>query len=289
MKQRTLFLTPALLYIALFLCVPFMYLLYLSFLDKNYLYGGPPLAGLRNYGEAFSNPIYRESILNTFRVGALVTLATLVVGFPVAYIIHVSGKAWSTILTVVTILPLFVSVVVRGFGWMILLGREGPVNRMLQWTGVIDGSMQILYTQAAVVIALTHLLLPFMILPVLASLRAMDKSVIDAALVLGSRRRDVFLRVIIPLCSPGFFVGSLLVFLHVLAAFVLPAMVGSINIKLIATLIYQQVMVAGNVPMGAALAVILFVFTMLVFGLLGAVRKRLSFESRPAQAAGGAS
>jgi putative spermidine/putrescine transport system permease protein len=75
----------------------------------------------------------------------------------------------------------------------------------------------------------------------------------------------------------------------VLAAFVLPAMVGSINIKLIATLIYQQVMVAGNVPMGAALAVILFVFTMLVFGLLGAVRKRLSFESRPAQAAGGAS
>ena len=286
MKQRALFLAPALLYIALFLFLPFVYLLWLSLLDKNYLYGGPARPGLHNYAEIFRNPIYRESIVNSFRVGATVTLVTLVVGFPVAYLISVSGKLMSTLLTVVTVLPLFVSVVVRAFGWIIVFGREGPVNALLRWTGLIDGSMQILYTQTAVVIALTHLLLPFMVLPVLTSLRAIDKRIVDAAMVLGSRRRDVFAHVIIPLCAPGFVVGSLLVFLHVLATFVLPAMVGTINMKLIATLIYQQVMVAGNVPMGAALAIVLFAVTMLIFALIGTTRKRLSFESRPLEAAG---
>ncbi|MBV7482958.1 ABC transporter permease [Bordetella sp. BOR01] len=286
MKQRVLFLSPALLFITLLLFVPFLYLLYLSFMDKDYLYGGPPLASFANYVEAFSNPVYWESIVNTFRIGATVTLATLIIGFPVAYIISVSGKTLATVLTVVTILPLFVSVVVRGFGWIIVFGREGPLNALLQWAGLIDAPVQVLYTETAVIIALTHLLLPFMVLPLLASLKAIDKSVIDAAMVLGSRRRDVFLRVIIPLCSPGFVVGSLLVFLHVLATFVLPAMLGSINIKMIATMIYQQVMIAGNVPAGAALAVILFTFTMLIFGLMGVIRNRISFDSKPQ--AGGA-
>ncbi|GAA5237140.1 ABC transporter permease [Verticiella sediminum] len=281
MKQRVLFLSPALLFITLLLFVPFVYLLYLSFMDQDYLYGGPALPSFDNYVEAFSNPVYRESIVNTFRIGITVTVATLVIGFPVAYIISVSGKALATVLTVVTVLPLFVSVVVRGFGWIIVFGREGPLNSLLLWSGLIDEPIQVLYTEAAVVIALTHLLLPFMILPVLASLRDIDKRIIDAAMVLGSRRRDVFLHVIIPLCTPGFVVGSLLVFLHVLATFVLPAMLGSINIKMIATMIYQQVMIAGNVPAGAALAVVLFTFTMLVFGLIGAIRNRLNFDASP--------
>ena len=100
-------------------------------------------------------------------------------------------------------------------------------------------------------------------------------------MVLGSRRRDVFLHVIIPLCAPGFVVGSLLVFLHVLATFVLPAMLGSINIKMIATLIYQQVMIVGNVPAGAALAVILFVFTMLIFGFDRRAQEPPEFRFQP--------
>jgi putative spermidine/putrescine transport system permease protein len=286
MKHRALFLSPALLFVSLMLFVPFVYLLYLSFMDQDYLYGAPAQASFANYVEVFSNPVYRESIVNTFRIGATVTVATLIIGFPVAYIMSVSGKTLSTILTVVTMLPLFVSVVVRGFGWIIVFGREGPLNTLLQWGGLIDSPIQVLYTETAVVIALTHLLLPFMVLPVLASLRAIDKSVIDAAMVLGSRRRDLFVQVIIPLCLPGFIVGSLLVFLHVLATFVLPAMLGSINIKMIATMIYQQVMIVGNVPAGAALAVVLFVFTMLTFGLIGAIRNRLSFDASPRQGEG---
>lgn len=284
MKQRVLFLSPALLFITLLLFVPFLYLLYLSFMDKDYLYGGPALPGFHNYTEILRNPVYWESIINSFRIAATVTVTTLVIGFPIAYIISISGKALSTVLTVVTILPLFVSVVVRGFGWIIVLGREGPLNAVLRWAGLIDASVQVLYTQTAVIIALTHLLLPFMVLPVLASLRAIDKSIVAAALVLGSRRRDVFLHVIIPLCFPGLVVGSLLVFLHVLATFVLPAMVGSVNIKMIATMIYQQVMVAGNVPEGAALAVVLFVFTTLFFALIGVIRNKLSVDAKPPMA-----
>lgn len=289
MKQGVLFLTPALLFITLLLFVPFAYLLYLSFMDADYLYGGPALPSVDNYVEAFSNPIYLESIFNTFRIGATVTVATLIIGFPVAYIISVAGKTLAATLTVVTVLPLFVSVVVRGFGWIIVFGREGPFNALLLWLGLVDEPVQVLYTESAVVIALAHLLLPFMVLPVLASLRAIDKTVIDAAMVLGSRRRDVFLRVIIPLCAPGFVVGSLLVFLHVLATFVLPAMLGSINIKMIATLIYQQVMIVGNVPAGAALAVILFTVTMLIFVLIGAIKSRLTFEAKPLGNEGSAS
>jgi ABC-type spermidine/putrescine transport system, permease component I len=283
MKQRALFLSPALGFIALALFVPFAYLLFLSFMGEGYLYGEPTEATLDNYAEAFRNPVYWESIVNTFRIGALVTLATLVIGFPVAYIISVSGKTWAALLTVVTVLPLFVSVVVRGFGWIIVFGREGPLNSLLRWLGLIDEPMQVLYTESAVIIGLTHLLLPFMVLPVLASLRAIDKNIIDASMVLGSRKWDVFLHIIIPLCAPGFVVGSLLVFLHVLATFVLPAMLGSINIKMIATLIYQQVMIIGNVPAGAALAVILFVFTMLVFGLIAAIKAHLNFDAKPLQ------
>lgn len=288
MNQRSIQLFPALVYVVLFLVVPFFYLLWLSLLDKDYLYGGSASAGIHNYIEAFSNPVYRESIVNSFRLGAIVTLITLAIGFPIAYIMSVSGRLMATVLSIVTILPLFVSVVVRGFGWLIVFGREGPVNQLLQRLGVIDSSVQILYTQGAVVVALTHLLLPFMILPILASLKAIDRTVIDAAKVLGSRRHDVFIRVIIPLCAPGIIVGSLLVFLHVLASFVLPAMVGSINIKLIATMIYQQVMVAGNIPMGATLAVILFVVTIAIFASIGALKRRVKFDGKPAEVAGGA-
>jgi putative spermidine/putrescine transport system permease protein len=288
MNQRSIQLLPALAYVVLFLFLPFLYLLWLSLLDKDYLYGGAASAGIHNYIEAFSNPVYRESIVNSFRLGAIVTMITLVIGFPIAYIMSVSGKLMATVLSIVTILPLFVSVVVRGFGWLIVFGREGPVNQLLLGLGLIDRSVQILYTQGAVVVALTHLLLPFMILPVLASLKAIDRTVIDAAKVLGSRRHDLFIRVIIPLCAPGVVVGSLLVFLHVLASFVLPAMVGTINIKLIATMIYQQVMVAGNIPMGATLAVILFVVTIAIFASIGALKRRLRFDGKPAEAAGGA-
>src|SRR5690606_39246885 len=95
MKQRVLFLSPALLFITLFLFVPFVYLLYLSFMGEDYVYGGTDMVGFDNYIEVFRNPVYWESILNTFRIGATVTLFTLVIGFPVAYIISVSGQFWA--------------------------------------------------------------------------------------------------------------------------------------------------------------------------------------------------
>ena len=110
---------------------------------------------------------------------------------------------------------------VRGFGWIIVFGR-GARQRALLWTGLVSQPIQVLHTESAVIIALTHLLLPFMILPVLASLRAIDKSIIDAAMVLGSRRRDVFLHVIIPPARPGSWLARCWIFLHVLATFVLP-------------------------------------------------------------------
>jgi putative spermidine/putrescine transport system permease protein len=270
-------LTPALLYVLALLAVPFLLLLYVSFHESDPVTGYGTAYTLRNYAQLVSSPVYFSSLIGTARLGAVVTLLALLLGYPVAYFIARSRSRFVPLATAVVVVPLFVSVVVRSFGWMVLLGREGTVNALLLALGISSEPYQLLYTEGAVAIGLVHILIPLMILPIASVLRGIDTALDDAARSLGASNWRVFWTIVFPLSLPGVAAGSVLVFSHVIAAFVLPALIGSERVKLVATMIYQQVMVVGNVPLGAALAVVMVIVT---FALIG-VAQLLSARLRP--------
>lgn len=252
---------PAGLFISLFLIVPCLVLLYLSFQA-----GHTPHFSLANYAAIFSSVVYRNSLLHTLYLGVAVTAITLIVGYPIAFFIARSRSRFVPIVTGAIVLPLFVSVVVRGFGWMILLGRTGPISALLTATGLASPSFQILYTESAVAIGLIQIEAPLMILPIASVLHGADAAIEEAALSLGASRLAVLRTVILPLSLPGIAVGCVLVLAHVIAAFVLPALLASSSATLASTMIYQQVLVTGNAGLGAALAIVLVAATFLLLG-----------------------
>lgn len=256
---------PAALFTLLLLGIPSLVLLVLSVAEYRPP-GGVILAlSLANYARIFRDPFYLEVALNTLRVGAIVTLAALVFGYPIAYFLARSRSRLAAMMTGLVIAPLFVSVVIRSFGWMVLLARQGIVNSALLGLGFLHTRQQFLFTDAAVVIGLVHILSPFMILPITAVLRGIDPAIEEAARNLGAGDLAVMRWIVLPLSLPGVVAGATLVYAMTISAFILPAMLGSIETKLMATLLYQQVLVIADIPMGAALAVGLVAMTLLMF------------------------
>lgn len=267
---------PAALYVVALLLLPGILLVWLSFHEHDPVRGYKDALTLHNYVQLVSTSVYVDSLLGTFRFAAIVTLLSLVLGYPVAYFLARSGSYFVPLATAVVVIPLFVSVVVRSFGWLVLLGREGTINNLLVAMGVVSEPVQLLYTEGAVAMGLVHILVPLMILPVASVLRGIDRSLDDAARSLGASNARVFLTVVLPLSLPGVAAGTTLVFAHVIAAFVLPALIGSDRVKLMATMIYQQVMVVGNVPLGAALGVVMVVVTFALIALAQVISRRFT-------------
>lgn len=267
---------PAVLYVCAFLAVPFALLIYLSVQDSDPFTAPHASFTLRHYGAIFSSAIYYESLIGTVWLGIMVTSLTLLIGYPVAYFLAQSGSRFVPLATAVVILPLFVSVVVRSFGWMVLLGRQGLINDLLRAWGLAERPIQLLYTPGAVAVGLIHILAPLMILPIASVLRGIDPALREAARNLGASDARVFWTVTVPLSLPGVAAGSVLVLAHVIAAFVLPALIGSDRVRLMATMIYQQVMVANNIPLGSALAVVMVVATLLLLAAAQAASRRLN-------------
>ncbi|MBK8740508.1 MAG: ABC transporter permease [Betaproteobacteria bacterium] len=266
---------PATLYVIALLVLPFLMLVYLSFHQSDPVLGHKVGFTLHNYAQLFDSPVYFDSMVGTVRLGLVVTVCSLLLGYPIAWFLARSGSHFVPLATAVVVVPLFVSVVVRSFGWMVLLGREGTVNTVLLGLEVIGEPVQFLYTEGAVTVGLVHILVPLMILPIASVLRGIDSALDDAARSLGASGSRAFWTVVFPLSLPGVGAGSVLVFSHVIAAFVLPALIGSERVKLVATMIYQQVMVIGNVPLGAALGVVMVIATFALIGLAQVLSKRL--------------
>jgi putative spermidine/putrescine transport system permease protein len=265
---------PASLLVVALLLLPFLFLAWISLQSADPLMVEHTEWTFRHYRKVLTDGLYLDALLGTLQLGLVVTLATLLLGYPVAVFIAQSGSRFTTFAMAVVVLPLFVSVVVRSFGWMVLLGRQGTVNRALMALGITDQPMQLLYTPGAVTIGLVHILAPLMILPIASVLRGLDPALPEAARNLGASRLKVFLTVTLPLSLPGIAAGCVLVLAHVIAAFVLPAMIGSDRVRLTATMIYQQVMVANNLPLGAALAVVMVAATFLLIGAAHRLSRR---------------
>lgn len=259
---------PAAVVVIVLLVVPSTTLFLLSFVRFEPLRGIVYTFTLENYLAIARSSLYLQVTLHTLRMAGLVTLACLVLGYPIAYFMARSKSRLAALCAALVVAPLFVSVVIRGFGWMVLLAREGVVNQALVAVGVFAERQQFLYTDPAVLIGLVHILSPFMILPIASVLRGVEPALEEAALNLGATRWGVFRFVVLPLSVPGIMAGAILVYSHAIAAFVLPAMLGSIQTKLMATMLYQQVLVAGNLPFGAALATVLVATTFLLLALV---------------------
>ncbi len=247
---------PAILLCAVMLLVPLLLTVILSF--NVYDADAGPQAGtftLEHYRAVVSDPWYYAIFWRTFWISGLVTLICIVVGAPEAYILNRMKKPWRSIMLLVVLAPLMISVVVRAFGWSMLLGPEGLVNGVLGAFGI--GPLKMLYTETAIVIALVHVMLPFMVIPVWTSLQKIDPGVVNAALSLGASPFTAVRRIVLPQIMPGILSGSLIVFGLSASSFAIPGLLGGRRLKMMATLIYDEYLHELNWPLGAAIALLL--------------------------------
>lgn len=262
------------------LAMPIAMLVAMSFWTQVYLDFDRTFT-INNYIEFFQKPIYPKILWKSIRISATVTLATVLLAYPMAYFIafrvHTNKLVWLILITV----PFWTSYLLRVFAWKIVLGFNGVVNSGLIALGLIEQPLEfLLYNPTAVVITLAHAWAPFAILPIYVSLEKIDRSLLEASRDLGEGAFMTFLRVTLPLSLPGVIAASLLVFIPTVGDYVTPTLVGGPRGIMIGNIIASQFGKALNWPMGAALSVVsMFTITLLVCAFLWfihGVRKRVA-------------
>jgi putative spermidine/putrescine transport system permease protein len=250
---------PALLLLSALFVLPVLILLSRSFLD--------PQPGLQNYAELLSSSSYRTILFNTFIVSTTVTLVTLAVGFPVAWLLAVVSRFWAMAVFAVILLSMWTNLLTRTFAWMILLQSTGVINRALIALGVIVTPLALTNNLIGVTIGMTYIMFPFIVLPLYATMKAMDPAVLRAASLCGASRLQCFLHVFLPNCASGIVAGCLMVFVMSLGYFVTPVLLGGPSYMMLAELIVQLIQSMLNWGLGAAAAFILFAATLALYAL----------------------
>ena len=232
----------------------------LSFYDWGQYKGIQPAFLLKNWLEVFGDPYFHEMFLRTFRISLLVTLLAAAFGAPEAYVLHRMSNPWKGVFLLVILGPLLISVVARTLGWALLFGGgTGVINKALLGLSIIDAPIPFMFTETGVVIALTHVLMPFMVLSVWAALQRLDPQVESAAVSLGASQATVMRRIVLPQVMPGVLSGAIIVFALAASAFATPAIIGGRRLKVASTLAYDEFLNTLNWPLGAAVAVLLLV------------------------------
>lgn len=230
-----------------------------------------PTLGFDNYVWALTNPNNVGVIARTFGNALLATVICLALSYPYAYLMTIVSARARTVLVVIALIPFWTSLMIRTFAWIVLLQDGGVVNTMLSWIGV--GPLELLRTNTGVIIGLSHVLMPFMVLPLYAVMSGIDLRLVTAARSLGARPSVAFLKIFVPLSIPGVAAGSLLVFIQALGFYVTPALLGSPSDSMLAQSIYAQVSGLLEWGRGGALGVILLVITVLLLGIIGLIAK----------------
>lgn len=263
-------LSPGLAVLVVFLIVPLAMIVVISVFTYSPTRIWVPFLTAENYGKFF-HPYYLGVTWTTVKVGLLTTLACAVLGYPLAYVLARMRSRWLGLCLFLLVTPLMVSSVIRIFGWLVILGKKGIVNAALGAAGL--GGLDLLHNVTAVVIGLTELLLPFMVLPLMASIENIPRAVEEAARNLGANPLQLFRRVLLPLSLPGLVSGSLLVYSVAISALVTPALMGGRKVRMLGNLVYDEVLTSLNWPFAASIAVVLLVFTGAVMvGYLKALR-----------------
>ncbi|MTH66675.1 ABC transporter permease [Paracoccus shanxieyensis] len=232
---------------------------------------------LANYLSVLGDGFYLEIVARSLALGFLVTFACLILGFPLALFILRSSPRVQTAAILLVIFPLLCNIVVRSFGWMVLLAPNGVINAALMASGIISAPLDLMYNLTGVVIGLTQIYVPFMALLLIPALQNIPPDVEAAAFTLKASRARVFFTVTIPLAIPGIITGSILVFVLSISALVTPRMLGGPTYKVMATQIYDEFMTNLNWPAGAALA---FILTALALALIWAANRISAYFTR---------
>ncbi|RLJ60233.1 spermidine/putrescine transport system permease protein [Litoreibacter meonggei] len=256
-KRGLTLISPTAIYVLLLLAVPLATIVAFSFWSQDFLSIDRTLT-LKNYREAFTDPIYRVFLLRSLWISGVVTVVTVVLAFPIAYFVsfHVPPERKALWIFLITI-PFWTSYLLRAFLWKVILGFNGVLNSGLLGLGLIDEPLTfILYNTNAVVITLAHAFAPFTILPIYVALEKIDRSLLEASQDLGEGTARTFFRVTLPLAMPGVVAATLIVFIPTIGDYVTPRLVGGPDGLMIANMIQTQFLKLNNAPMGAALSVL---------------------------------
>jgi ABC-type spermidine/putrescine transport system permease subunit I len=264
---------PAVIFLATFFLIPLLAMALRSVTE-------PPGAGLSNYEQFFAQEAYVRVLTNTFWIAILATLACLVIGYPFAYLMTIVPGRVAGILLIAVLLPFWSSLLVRTFAWQVLLRDTGVINRFLLDLGLISEPLTLIRTTGGVIIGMSHILLPFMVLPIWAVMRRIDPEYGKAAANLGASPASAFIRIFVPLSLPGVLAGSLLVFVLALGFYITPALLGGLRDQMISQLIVQQIQQRLDWGFGTAMSVLLVAIALvLLFVASRAVRLRDVFGS----------
>ena len=212
---------------------------------------------LENYVFLTSDDLYWKAYLSSLQIAVIATFLTLLVGFPVAYGMARAPEEWRPALLMLVILPFWTSFLIRVYAWIGILSTEGFLNQFLLWTGLISEPLTILNTNTAVYIGIVYTYLPFMILPIYATLERMDTSLLEAAEDLGCSRAQAFWLVTMPLARPGVVAGCFLVFIPTLGEFVIPSLLGGSDTLMIGKVLWEEFFNNRDWPVASAVAIIL--------------------------------
>ena len=260
--EASLLATPAAALLGVFFVLPILMVLSFAFFRM----GVPSLATLDTsaWARLLVDDYYLGLAGRTLRLGIVVTLVTLVVGYPLAIAIDAAPRRWRAWLVLALVLPLMTSVVVRSFGWLVILGRNGPVIQWLREFELVDRRFQLAYTQTGVTIAMVQVLLPYMVLTLLAVIGQIDRRLVEAARAMGASWWTALARVTLPLSLPGVVAGSVLVFAVTVGSFITPVLIGGLKLPVLASGIYASAISENDWPMAAAQSIALFLVVLAV-------------------------
>lgn len=276
--QRVILLGPGLTWLVIFLLLPLLLIFVYSLFQRG-TYGGVVYDfTLRNYERLFSSLIFRI-LLNSLWIALVTTVLALLLGYPAAYFIATSPVHWRTPLLMLVILPFWTSYLIRTYAWIVLLNREGLISRLLLSIGIIEQPLQLLYNDIAIIIGLLYGYLPFMVLPLYASIERLNPELREASADLGATPIKTFLTVTFPLTLTGVITGAIFVFVPSLGNFFVPELLGGGQRIMIGNLITNQFLKARDWPYGSAMA----------FALMGLIMLVLLFQARMASRSQGSS
>ena len=264
------------LWLGIFFLLPFALVLAIA-LGTNSPDSVPPVelgASLKNFALLFTDDLYVSAWFTSLRIAAISTLGALLLGYPMAYAIACAAPERRPLLLMLVVLPFWTSFLIRVYAWMGLLDENGLLNQFLRWSGIAADPGTILGTEWAILLGIVYAYLPFMVLPLYATIERLDKSYLEASLDLGGSQFQTFMRVTVPLTMPGIISGIILVFIPCLGSFLTPDLLGGANALMIGNVIERQFKAANDWPFGAALSFLL------MYATFGALALRYLFTLR---------
>lgn len=257
LKYRLLL--PVFIYLLYFFVYPIFSLIWTSFFDPEFT--------LKHYLHLYQKPIYLKVIFLTLQLSFICALFSLILGYPLAYLLNKVNSNTRNILMIFIVLPFWTSILVRMYAWMVILGREGIINSILLKLGIISTPLSLLYNTFSVTLGMVHFLLPFMVFSLYSVMNGINIDTIRAAKSLGAHPFVAFVKVFFPQSLPGVGAGSLTVFILAVGFFVTPALLGGRKNVVISMLIENQVNVQINWPFASAIAFILLIITLILFNI----------------------